>query len=170
MSTKSYRTKASMLVLFTTISLFSFWPILLILLRTSMSFVCRNRTCGSIRLAVSPADGARTFLVSKNAAIIFWMGHYLQWPNVERLIFQNCKISNIKLTKEELIDFSFFLYLCKSFEQLKNMANSQIGIFRIFPGSTIFEFSKLNFFEFWVNRFFYFRIYSLLFSFFKSCE
>ena len=44
------------------------------------------------------------------------MGQYLERPNVERAIFRNLKISNTKITKDELFDFfhfrvPFFIFL-----------------------------------------------------------
>ena len=43
--------------------------------------------------------------------IIFGGGcQHLEQPNVERPIFRNFQISNIKITKDELFDFFVFIF------------------------------------------------------------
>ena len=38
-------------------------------------------------------------------------GQYLEGPNVERPIFRNFEISNVKITKDELFDFLIFEFI-----------------------------------------------------------
>ena len=49
---------------------------------------------------------------------LFWK--HLEWPNVERPIFRNFETSNIKITKNELIDFSFSNLFFHSFKLFKH--------------------------------------------------
>ena len=52
-------------------------------------------------------------------------GQHLERPNVERLIFRDFEISNIKISKVELFDFSifefiFYFYDCLNFSDTQN--------------------------------------------------
>ena len=57
----------------------------------------------------------------------------MEQPNVERPVFQNFEISNIKITRDELFDFSYFriyfsfFYLIELFEHSKYMIIYKIG-------------------------------------------
>ena len=66
--------------------------------------------------------------------------------NVERPIFRNFKITNIKITKDELFDsfiFDFFFFIiCKLFAQFNHFSNCKILIFQMVK-LIIFKFSKL---------------------------
>ena len=57
----------------------------------------------------------------------------LEWSNVERLIFRNFEITNIKISNDELFDYFiyeiFFYYFFKLLEHSK--------YFKIFPNYTI---------------------------------
>ena len=52
-------------------------------------------------------------------------GQHLEQPNVERPLFRNSKISNIKRTKDELFDlfiveFYIYFYICLNYSYTQN--------------------------------------------------
>ena len=54
-------------------------------------------------------------------------GHHLERPNVERPIFRDFEISNIKITKVNLFDFSIFEFIFYFYDCL-NYTNTQIHV------------------------------------------
>ena len=64
------------------------------------------------------------------------LGQYLEWSNVERPIFRNFKMSNIKITKDELLDFKFsFFFICLFFKFFRTFQ-----IYDNFPNWKFLEF------------------------------
>ena len=51
-------------------------------------------------------------------------GQHLERPNVERLIFRDLEISNIKITKVDLFDFSIFEFIFNFYDCL-NYSDTQ---------------------------------------------
>ena len=100
-------------------------------------------------------------------------GRNLEWKNLERPIFRNFKISNIKITKDELFDFYcrsyFFNFLiCTNYSntwnvflkleifgilivfqivKLSNLLILEIVKFSYFPNWKFLEYSKLEIYE-----------------------
>ena len=74
------------------------------------------------------------------------MGQHFEQPTVERSIFRNFEISNIKKTKNELFDFFLVLYVFKLIERSKYMIIFEIRNFWNFPTWKFLEFSTLEFF------------------------
>ena len=80
-------------------------------------------------------------------------GQYLERLNVERPIFRNSEISNIKMTNDQLLDFLFsnLFFLFKLFEHSKYIIIYQIGnfwnlaVWKINKFLELFQFGKPKF-------------------------
>ena len=51
------------------------------------------------------------FNIAQNISLLWGEGQHLERPNVERSIFWNCEILNMKKTKDELFDFFIFEFI-----------------------------------------------------------